>query len=115
MAEGGIEAATNEFTITADTALIDADQVWVYFVGKVVVGSDKLNATATSFTVNLETSKSHAKDVRMTVQPQFFESAEVTEPVYVWAQRTATRETSDEIEGFSGLATTCSKAGHRHY
>ncbi len=115
MAEGGIEAQTREFTITSDTALIDADQVWVYFVGNVVVGSDKLSATATSFTVNLETSKWHAKDVRLMAQPQFFESAEVTEPVYVWAERTGSQEDGDGIEGFAGLATTCDKSAHRHY
>lgn len=113
VAEGRVKVAGKDLQVTAQSALVDSDQVWAHFVGNVVVGTREMNTTATSLDINLETRKWRVHNARTVVQPGFFTEG-VVEPVYLRAQTIYTPEDRNIIVAGDCTATSCDLA-RPHY
>ena len=112
-AEGNVRVEGSDLSVTADSALIDADQIWLRFVGNVTIGTKDMRTTATRLDINLETREWRATDGRTVVQPTFFAEG-VEEPVYLRAKTIYTPPDRNVIKAIGAHATTCSK-DHPHY
>lgn len=108
LAEGSVELHGSDFDISADTAVIDAEGIWVHLEGHVVIGTETTRTSATSLRVNLETSKWRASHARTRVLPAFF-GQEVAEPVFLRAQTIETPQDKDIIRAVNAWGTTCNK------
>lgn len=111
--EGNVEIVGKDFRATADTAVIDADQIWVELTGRVVIGSESMRTTATSVAINVETNDWRVEGGRTEIQPGFFDGT-VAEPIYVSAGHIETPPDRNIIEAFGATATSCNKL-HPHF
>jgi lipopolysaccharide export system protein LptA len=101
-----VEIVGKDFRATADTAVIDADQIWVELTGRVVIGSESMRTTATSVAINVETNDWRVEGGRTEIQPGFFDGT-VAEPIYVSAGHIETPPDRNIIEAFGATATSC--------
>ncbi len=111
--EGRVKVQGKDFSVAADGVLLDADGIWMHFVGRVAVGAPSMRSTATRLDINIKTSKWRVTDGLTMVDPSYF-SEGVADTLYLRGKVIETRPGSDVIEATAASATSC-RNPHPHY
>lgn len=111
--QGNVVVKYKGYTITADTAEIDADRVWGQFRGKVTITAEHYQTTVERLRVNFDTDEWTLDGVRTVVAPEYFERG-VAEPIYIRSGTVEAEPGGETAHIRDALVTTCD-LDHPHY
>ena len=104
-AQGNVEVRYQDLIVRSQAAELDKDRIWGTFRGDVDLEAPYYRGQAEQLRINLDTEHWLVKKGSVAVQPDFFETTSVLEPLFIRADEVLGRP--DRVEGTNGIATSC--------